>query len=369
MKATLSRTNLSALLSKIQNVTPQRPATPILGNILLEALDDSLIMSATDSMVSMRIYTDAKIEEEGAIALPAKQFIPLIRELTAPVVEIHTQPSDLAHINSGASHFKIRGMLKQEFPHIPEFVEGISFSLSSKELKELLSRSTFSAAKADAQNLLNAICLQSAGNQTFVMTTDGKRLTKIPFRVSSDSSLPKSCLIPLKAAEEVIHILDTKEDDLVTIRLGQDKISFEMKAITLISKLFSGQYPDVGRIIPSNTQEAIALHKEELTSLLKQVCLFTSEQHPSVRFSFIPGELHISINAPSTGEGVVKMPVNYSKAPLNIAFNPVYFLDALRHIKDETVHLSVTNSYDPGLLTDSTTAQFVIMPMRLENSN
>ncbi len=64
---------------------------------------------------------------------------------------------------------------------------------------------------------------------------------------------------------------------------------------------------------------------------------------------------------------MVKMPVNYSSAPFDIAFNPVYFLDILRHIKDETVNFNVTDSYNPGLITDSTSAQFVIMPMRLES--
>jgi DNA polymerase-3 subunit beta len=170
----------------------------------------------------------------------------------------------------------------------------------------------------------------------------------------------------LKAAEEVIHILDTKEKEPITVFLMEDKIGFEMRSVTLVSKLFSGKYPDVVRIIPNASENPLILHKEELSSLLRQVCLFTSEYHPSVRFSFLPGELQISINAPTTGEGLVKMPVNYEGAPLDIAFNPLYFLDVMRHSKDETIHLSITDSYNPGLITDSTSAQFVIMPMRLE---
>ncbi|MEN9343491.1 MAG: polymerase subunit beta [Chlamydiota bacterium] len=367
MKATLSRLNLTALLTKIQNITPAKPVAPILGSLLLEAQNDELIISATDGTVSMRIYTEAKVAEEGAIALPARQFIQLIRELTAPIVEIHTSPADLCHINSGASHFKLKGMLKQEFPEMPDLGEASGFSINAKELKETLARSTFSAARSDTQNLLNAIYLESTPNSTFVMTTDGKRLSKIPFSAALGLQAEHSCLIPLKAAEEVIHILDTKEEDPITVKMQADKIGFEMKAITLVTKLFSGQYPDVGRIIPKAAQEALQLHREELISLLRQVCLFTSEHHPSVRFSFNPGELAISINAPNVGEGVVRMPVNYAGQALNIAFNPVYFLDVLKHIKDETVLLSLTDSYNPGLITDSTSAQFVIMPMRLEN--
>ncbi|MGH7889619.1 MAG: DNA polymerase III subunit beta, partial [Thermodesulfobacteriota bacterium] len=43
-----------------------------------------------------------------------------------------------------------------------------------------------------------------------------------------------------------------------------------------------------------------------------------------------------------------------------------YFLDILRHSKDETIQLSLSDAYNPGLITDSTNAHFVLMPMRLE---
>lgn len=366
MKVTLSRLALTTLLSKIQNIIPMKPSSPILGNLLIEAFNDELIISATDAIISMRIYIDAKVEQEGSIALPGRQFIQLIRELTAPVVEIHTQPADVAHINSGASHFKISGMLAQEFPPFPHLHNAGSFTISSKELKETLSRSLFSAARTDTQNILNTLCLESSAEETSLTTMDGKRLTKIPF--SSPLSLPlnHACLIPLKTAEEILHTLDSKEETPLTIYMTSDKISVEMKSMTLVSNLFCGRYPNVKEILPQVKEDAVSLHREELMSLLRQVSLFTSESHPSARFHFSSGELSISINAPTTGEGVVKMPANYFGAPMHIAFNPLYVLDALKHSKDETVKLSVVDPYRPGLITDSTQAKFMIMPMRLE---
>ena len=37
----------------------------------------------------------------------------------------------------------------------------------------------------------------------------------------------------------------------------------------------------------------------------------------------------------------------------------------LRHSKDETLNFSISDSYNPGIVTDSSSALFVIMPMRL----
>ena len=42
-------------------------------------------------------------------------------------------------------------------------------------------------------------------------------------------------------------------------------------------------------------------------------------------------------------------------------------MDILRHSKDETIKFSIQDSYNPGMITDSTSATFVIMPMRLND--
>jgi DNA polymerase III subunit beta len=73
------------------------------------------------------------------------------------------------------------------------------------------------------------------------------------------------------------------------------------------------------------------------------------------------------------GEGHVTMPVNYQGPKLEIAFNPGFFIDILRHCKGETVTLGLTDPYNPGIITDKedistpikVSPLFVIMPMRL----
>jgi DNA polymerase-3 subunit beta len=101
-------------------------------------------------------------------------------------------------------------------------------------------------------------------------------------------------------------------------------------------------------------------------ALLRQVALFTNEQTSAVRFTFNSGELHLTAMNGEVGEGKVSMVVNYGGPQLEIAFNPNYFIDILKHTKDETVNLSLIDSYNPGLVTDSTNAHFVLMPMRIE---
>ena len=365
MKLLIPRNELISLISKIQGIVPSKPAIPILGNILVEAMDDQLILSATDLTVSMRVHAEAKVLEEGSITLPARRFFQLVRELTAPQVEIHCSSPEIALINAGSSHFKIQGMHKSEFPTLPDLSEGLRIELENSRLKEVLSRTAFAAARDDSRQVLNGVLFQTSEQLATWTSTDGKRLAKTQAALETASPHSGSYIIPLKAVEEIIKILDSDEK-MAAITLMSDKIAIEIGHVILITKLLTGQYPDVARIIPQKTAKSIALHREELISLLRQVSLFTSESSSSVRFTFTSGELQLSATSSDIGEGRVSMPVNYGGEKFEIAFNPHYFLDILRHSKDETVHFDVSDSYNPGLVTDSSDALFVIMPMRLE---
>lgn len=64
------------------------------------------------------------------------------------------------------------------------------------------------------------------------------------------------------------------------------------------------------------------------------------------------------------------MPANFQGELFHIGFNPHFFLDVLRHIKEEVVELEVTDSYSPGLITieaeNKPSSLFVLMPMRID---
>ena len=367
MKAVISKSDLVNIIGKIQTIVPVKPAAPILANVLLEAIDDQLIVSATDLTVSMRCHVEAKVIEEGSIALPARRFFQLIRELTSPQIKISAQANEIAEITTGTSVFKINGMNKSEFPHLPDLSDAPEISLTHTALKEMFSKTAFCTAKEDSRYMLNGVQLQIASQRATLIGTDGKRLAKITANLDVDVSLQGIYILPLKAVEEMIKMLDDTSS-IVRVSLGADKISVETGSMTLITKLLSGQYPDVERVIPAKLSYDFSVHREELMTLLRQVSLFTSEASNSVRFSFETGQLHLAAMSSEVGEGRVSMPVDYAGPKLDIAFNPFFFLDILRHSKDETFRFGLNDAHNPGLITDSTQAIFVLMPMRLADA-
>lgn len=366
MKFVVPKAQIQELISRLQNVVAARSTIPILANVLVEAANDELVLTATDLTVGMRCYTEAKIIEEGGTTLPAKRFFQLIRELPEVNVEIEVGPDNIAHIRAGASRFKLNGMSRTEFPALPDLTGATQLQIPQSKLRELLFRTSFAVSREENRYVLTGVlCRISEGIATFV-GTDGKRLAKTQERTTLDPAIGGAYVLPLKAVEEVIKVSRDNEDP-ATITLTPDKVAFELNQTIIVTKLIAGDYPDVEQVIPKKAQTTVSLHREELISLLRQVALFTGEASHSARFTFTEGELTLTANTADIGEGKVSMPVNFKGPTLEIAFNPHYFLDILRHSKDETVELAMTDAYNPGVITDSAEGLCVLMPMRLSD--
>lgn len=372
MKFVISTLELNFLINKCLNVVAAKATIPILANFLIEAINDELVITATDLTVGIRCFTEAKILEEGAITVPAKRFAQLVRELTSINVEVTAHPNEAVEIVADSSRFKLHGMNKSEFPSLPNMSSGLQFNVKQNELKDMLYRTAFAVSREDNRYVLTGVCVHIANGEATFIGTDGKRLARARMPIEIDRSFFGNYIIPLKAVEEILKNLT--DDGEATIYLLQDKIGIEAGQTTLITKLLVGDYPDVNRVIPEHSETLVSLHREELMTLLRQVSLFTIDTNHSVRFTFSDRELKLSANAMDVGEGKVSMPVNYQGQKLEIAFNPGFFLDILRHTREETVTLGVTDAYNPGVITDSpeilpkpNTARslFVLMPMRL----
>lgn len=373
MKFVISTQELNFLINKCQNVVAQKATIPILSNFLIEAINDELIITATDLTVGIRCFTEAKILEEGATTIPAKRFAQLVRELTAANVEFTSNANEVSEIVADSSRFKLNGMSKNEFPSLPDISEAAQFKIKQADLKDMLYRTAFAVSREDNRYVLTGVYMQIANGEASFVGTDGKRLAKAHIGLNFDKAFTGSYIIPLKAVEEILKNLGDEED--ATIYLMNDKIAVEASHTIIITKLLSGDYPDVNRVIPQNPSHIVSLHREELMTLLRQISLFAADSNHSVRFTFDNGELRLTANTMEIGEGKVSMPVNYLGQKLEIAFNPGYFLDILRHSKNETVTMGVTDAFNPGLITDHDNQSalanslasplFVLMPMRL----
>lgn len=373
MKFIISRQELAELVTRVQNIVAPKTPIPILSNFLLEAQDSRVILTATDLTVGIRCTGNAKVLEPGATTLPARRFAQLVRELTASHLELSTNNKDVTNIIADASTFRIHGLPKLEFPGLPDMTGATRVQFTQGQLKDAFYRTSFAVSKEDSRYVLTGVfCHLTNGSAVFV-GTDGKRLARTSIPVHFDSPMNYECIIPQKAVDEILKTL-TDENEPASISILDDKIAIEANDSMIVSKLLSGDYPDVDRVIPTQSSCVVSLHREELMALLRQVSLFTTEDSQSARFTLVNGELQVNATTMDIGEGKVSMPANYEGQRFDVAFNPLYFLDILRHSKSETVSLGFTDAYNPGIIVDGKleltqkelpNPLFVLMPLRL----
>lgn len=370
MKFTIQTEKLNQLLAKVQYIIPPKPTLPILSNFLLEASNDELVITATDLTVGIRCNTSAEISEEGAVVLP-KKFAQLIKEITNPSVEISCTENQMVYIKAGSSLFKLNGMNKSLYPDLPSFLNVPSFQLEQQKLKELLFNTSFAVSKEDNRYSLTGLLMEISHSRTIFAGTDGKRLARSFTETTIDPAFSNQSIIPIKAVEEIAKNL--KEEGHLTIFITADKIAVELDGTLITTKLLAGEYPDVNLFINQKLETVIILHKEELITILRQIALFTTDTHHSARFLFQEGELTISASTASLGGGSSSMAINYHGNPMEIAFNPHFFLDILRHCKKETVSIFLADTYNPGIIIDGeeitnfkdASSLYLLMPMRL----
>lgn len=362
----IPQSQLVELIGKIQSIIPSKTVLPILSNILIEAEENSLTIKATDLTVSLILHTDAKVLKKGSTALPARKFFQLIRELTAPYVEIEATEDLNIIIKAGSSRFRLCGMDKNEFPKFPMLNQDTWFDISCQKLKEQLSQTVFAAARDENREALNGVLLVMENQKATFVATDGKRLAKnscsIPFEATESSQY----VLPLKTIEEIIRLLDDNDEGKIV--LMHDKIALETPNGCIISKLITKSYPDYQKVIPETSNLThVRLHKEELITLLKQVSLFITTTHPAALLTFESGILKLEAASNEVGDSNVSMPIDYNSDPVQIAFNPLYFLDILRHGNDEVTNFYFSDAYNPGLFKDNPDSTYVLMPMRIKS--
>ncbi|NGX43318.1 MAG: DNA polymerase III subunit beta [Chlamydiae bacterium] len=372
MKFVIATEQLNYLINKCQNIVGQKSTVPLLSNVLIEAKGNELVITATDLTIGIRCFTEAKILEEGVTTLPAKKFASLIREITSVNLEVSTNANDVTEIVADSSRFKLNGMKSGEYPALPDLMGAVQIKMPQEQLREMLFRTAFAVSREDDRYTLTGVFLNIQNGKASFVATDGKRLARTFLDIDTDPSFSGKYILPLKAVDEFINNLE--EEGEVTLHLLPDRIAVETERAIIHTKLLTGEYPDVSGVIPEKTNIVLSLHREELMTLLRQIALFVVEATHSVKFSFIDGELKLDANTAEVGEGKVSMPVNYHGQRLDIAFNPNYLLDILRHSKSETVLMGLNDAFNPGVITDSedfqgstaaSTPLFVLMPMRL----
>ncbi|MEX1050677.1 MAG: DNA polymerase III subunit beta, partial [Gemmatimonadales bacterium] len=88
MKFTITREKLQEGLVAVAASVPTKTTLPVLSNILVEAIKGGLRLSGTDLDIAVSTVVPADVDVEGAVTLPAKKLVDIVRELPSAAIRV-----------------------------------------------------------------------------------------------------------------------------------------------------------------------------------------------------------------------------------------------------------------------------------------
>jgi len=362
MKARINKAVLLGGMQTVQNVIITKASLPILSNVLLETQENGLRLTATDLDIGITCLIPVDIQEVGAVTIPAKRFGDIIKELPGETIQIMTKKNNQVTIEADSCQFKVMGLAREEFPKLPEFKDKEVIRLEQGELKEMLRLTSFAVSVDETRYVLNGILFKITKNTLILVATDGKRLAVAEKKLPAGSNAEISIIIPLKTVHELNRNL--KDEGQLFLVLGSNQVLFELGAVTVISRLIEGEFPDYKQVIPIATENKLHLKRDDFLLAVKRAALLSTPDYQAVKLEVFKNKLVISKSTPDIGESREELQMTYQGKELVIGFNPAYLVDVLKNLIEEFIELELTDTEKPGVIRINGYT-YIVLPMRL----
>jgi len=349
-------------IQHVQNIISSKNSLPILSNILIEAEKKKIILTSTDLDIGISSVLETDVEEEGAITIPAKRFNDIIKELPDEDISISTMKNNSMVIKCSKCFFKIIGLPKEEFPKLLEFKDEPSVVIKQSVLKSMINMTYFSMSHDDTRYVLNGSLFLFKGKKLTIVATDGKRLSLVKKDIEKDG-LNKSIIVPSKTIYELNRILEDEGD--IKIVFSENQVKFDLKNITIISRLIEGDFPNYEQVVPKELQEKIMIQRSQFLDGIKRAALLTTQDSQSVKFEILKNKIVVSKSSPNIGEVREEMDTLYKGQEIAVGFNPNYIMDVLKVIPQDEIALEIFGSDKPAVIRIEDWFLYLALPMQL----
>lgn len=360
-------------LQAASKVINGKNALSILDNFLLSTVGgDRLSITGSDSENVLTVYVPiTDLEGEGAIAIPAKRLLEIIKEISNQPLTFYinddTKEVDLRFLNG---HFNFMGVSADEYPRPAQSTEErMEFTVPADMVKKGLDNTCFAVSVDTVRPIMTGIYWDIHEEDITFVSSDTHKLVRYVNRAKAPG-LEAHFIMPAKVAN-IIRSLITSED--VDIRVSFDSKSglFEFGEYFISCLFIHGNYPDYRRVIPENNPFNLEVDRETLMGALRRVNLFSSKSSKLVVLNIQPNEVIISAQdydySTSAEERVT---CSYEGNEMTIGFNGQYMVEILGNLKENDIRLLLSDPARPGLYTPAEKSEgedivIVQMPMQV----
>jgi DNA polymerase III subunit beta len=377
MKVTCPQESLARGLAIVGRAVASRTTLPILANILLETDDGRLKLSATNLEIGIHCWVAARVEEQGAITVPARLLADFVNSLPKEPVSLEL-PGKGQTLKLAADRFRaeIKGLDAADFPILPTVEQGLRFTVDAAALRAMITQVSIAAATDESRPILTGILMlvdPDAGRITMA-AADGFRLSVRSTELATTLDRPLQVIVPARALHEVARVATDDDPPIeVAVTETRNQALFQLESVSVVSQLIDGNFPDFEKIVPTSYSTRAVVNTKAMQSAVRVASLFARDAANVVRLALQPGDdltpgtLVVSAQAADVGGNQSEVPAAIEGNGLEIAFNAKYLLDLVGVASADQLALELSTASSPGIFRPVSDDAFihVVMPMHL----
>jgi DNA polymerase-3 subunit beta len=363
MKVICQREELSQKLAVVARAVSTRASVQILSGVLLRAEASRLHLAATDMELSLRSSLEAQVEGDGAVVVPGRLLVDLVRLLPDSEVTIeHRADENVVRITSGPSASSLHTYAAEDFPRLPDLDTVGTFTVDRESLLDTVSRVARSASRDESRPVLTGILVRFETGKLVMAATDSYRLSVKETDLSGD--VPElEAIIPARALGELARI--AQSGDTIELGVHENQVVFAADDVWLTTRRIDGQFPNYKQLLPETFEHELTLPRNELLDVVRRVGVMVQRTSP-IQLRFAEGELTVFARTQDVGEAKESVPVQFSGDALEIGFNAEFLREGIESISADDLRLKLISPLRPAVIEGSDDdPTYLIMPIRL----
>ena len=371
MEFSINRDTFLKSLGHAYGIIEKKTTLPILANILIEAKDSKIRLTATDLDI---IYSEEipiqNIKKEGTTTTSANVLYDILRKLeTNTEVEFSLVNASKLKLVSGNSKFNLLCISADNFPLSDHDIKQKTFEISAQKMLKLLNKTKISISNDETRHYLNGIYLHKTNidNKSFLSgtATDSHRLSFSSIEIKQDTDF-ESIILPKKTIFQLISLVE-QSASTIKISNNKSKIKFEIGNGILISKVIDGRFPDYSKVIPKENDKVLQVKLNDFKNSIERVTTVSSDRKEGLRMTVSKDSLQLSVNNPNSGEGIENIEAKFNSENISISFNSKYLIDISSQIENDSIIINLKDAGSPVLVTDLSDKNsfHVVMPMKI----
>ena len=366
MQIKINRETLLKPLINVTSIVERRHTLPILSNLLLEAKDNHIQLTATDLEMQISLNVANNFNGELSTTISAKKFLDICKSLPESAdIDMITNDSRMT-VKAGKSRFNLQTLPAADYPVMTKASgQGVNITISQIALKKLLKQVEFAMAQQDIRYYLNGLLLEVNEDNLNVVGTDGHRLSFSSIKLSQSYD-KTDVIVPRKTVIELIKLLNDSEEE-VAVEVNAGQVNFAFSDIRLISKVIDGKFPDYHRVIPTGHQNTFSVDRLAVLTAMQRASILSNEKYRGIRMVLSNNNLKLISTNTEQEEAEEELEIEYAQDGLDIGFNVTYLIDVLNNVNDESIHFSFADANSSCLITvpNDVNYKYVVMPMRI----